>query len=127
MPTEPLVLNWYGENEQLTEGLNEKLTDKKDSFITIRLGNKYANLLNPGDEVAISVSDNPENPNIVGFAKVGVIKKAILIDLQIQEESLEKNIGAKNWDQVLHDMRSVYGHNRVSEFSTITVIELFPL
>ncbi len=119
------VLNWYAKNRRLIAGLKKKLHTKElfDPFVTMRLGPKWANKLNPGDRVAISVSDNPEKPNIIGYAEVVRVSKYLIFFLDKHPEDLAKNIGAKSWSQVLLDMQSVYGPS-VNLYSTISIIEL---
>ena len=126
------VLNWYARDKKLTRGLRKllskrKVTENYRSFVTIRHGSKWADKLNPGDTVAISISDDPQKPSIIGYAEVGSVKKVILFNLGSLDHSLKEdlkdNIGAKDWSEVLIDMRSVYG-NHVGLYDTISIIRL---
>ena len=116
------VLNWFEKNKDYTKNL-EKILASDKTFITIRLGSKWADLLNPGDVVKISVSDNPAKPKIIGKAIVVLLKKVRLIHLS--EEDLKINIGAKNIEGVFCALEDVYG-TRVSTRSVISVIGLWP-
>lgn len=127
------VLNWYARPKRLTRGLRKLFRgkiktivegrEKFPSFITIRLGPKWASKLNPGDRVAISISDDPNKPNIIGYAEVGDVSKKTLFFMESKD--LEKNIGAKAFRELFMDLQSVYGSG-VSVFSTISIIDLSP-
>ena len=123
-----VVLDWYSSNKRLTGGLRSKLKksetliDGKTRFTTIRLGTKWLDKLNPLDYVAVSISNEPNKLNIVGYAMVKNVSKTTLHFLYSSD--LKFNIGAKKVSQALKDMRSVYGKDRVNIYSVITVIEL---
>lgn len=125
------VLNWFPGNSALTKGLRPRLAKTQEalatgetpkSFITIRLDTKWSDMLDPGDTVSVSISKDPNNPNIVGYARVKSVKKTRISELTISE--LRKNIGAKNRKQVLKDMKSVYKGRFIIHGEIITVIEL---
>lgn len=123
------VLNWYAKDPKLTKGLERAvrqsvLDGNRRSFATFRLGGKWARKLNPGMKVAISISDNSRKHKIIGYAVVISVAKKYLIDLSNQD--LRQNIGAKNIVDVLYAMRQVYKPKSVVEHSLVTVIELFP-
>lgn len=125
------ILNWYAKDESMTRGLRRlfrrrrSVVEGKRSFITMRLGPKWANRLNPGARVAVSISDDPKEPNIIGHACVVSAAKRWLIDVPGHE--LSRNIGAKSIEQIWKDLELVYGPKRVSTSSVISVIELLPL
>ena len=115
-------------NKRLTSGLRKLFKKRKASeipptFVTMRLGTKWADKLNPGDKVAISISDDSAKPNIIGHARVRMVKKCVIFQMSSEDEDLQNNIGAKNWHQVVDDMQSVYGGAVVSLDSIITIIE----
>ena len=125
MGKETPVLNWYAKESRLTTSLVDQLNEGHKAFSTIRRGNKWADRLNPDETVAISISDDPNFPNVVGYAIVlRVIKTNISI---LSEENLRNNIGAKNKHQVVEDMRAAYQDNMINEYSLISVIELLPI
>lgn len=120
------VLNWY-DKRRLTVNLRKlmrkrKATGNYRSFTTMRLGDKWAKKLNPGDVVAISISDDPAQPHIIGYGEVGRVTKTSIICLE--EYDLANNLGAKSVMDVYADMRRAYGDESVDLTSSITVIEL---
>lgn len=122
------VLNWF-ENDKFTDGLR-KLFSKRNvggiaSFVTMRLGPKWANNLNPGQKVAISISNDPENPRIIGNAEVKLVKKSSIAHLS--KNDLVKNIGAKTKEAVLKAMQDVYKTKVNYHTDTVSVLELFTL
>ena len=124
------VLNWYSKDPLLIRGLRDKLTltaeftSPRRRFVTIRLGTKWLDKLNPHSCVSISISDDPNNPRVIGYARVRSVKKTIISALT--EDELRKNIGAKTRKQVQLDMQSVYnnGQSFIHPNELITVIEL---
>lgn len=117
---------WMTTDPKWTEGLKEKLQDK-EVFITIRFGDKWFHKVKPWDKVKISVTDDPADPTqtFLGEAKVLVTNKGTIGELRAAgNATLEKNIGAKNWDQAKADIQKVYSHENVTEDSIITIIEL---
>ncbi len=121
------VLNWYAKEPRMVRGLRTAMSKKRGAeyFVTLRLGTKWAQRLNPGKKVAISVSDDPGKPNILGYALVVSVAKKELFDLSLDD--LRRNIGARNCDQVFQDMQAAYSTRRVFYTSIITVIELVRL
>ena len=125
------VFNWLAKNKRLTKGLRElfetkiKQDENPLTFVTMRLGTKWADRLSPGDKVAISISNNvSKNLNVIGYAKVRMVKKCLTYQLSDDDKDLQKNIGAKTWDQVGADMREVYGVDAfIDSRSVITIIE----
>ena len=116
-----VILNWYGYDENLIPNLRPVFSATLipgTIFRTIRLGTKYADSLNPNDLFAICIDNNP-----IGNAQVISIIKGILGVLKEQDEDLERNMGAKDWDQVLRDMQQVYGRDKVDSSSVITIID----
>jgi len=125
------VLNWYGDDPALIEGLVERIEQGgtlEAQIRTIRLGVKWANLLTPGDVVIISIMNDQQIPHTIGYARVRKVQKGIFSELQDAEESLAANIGAKTWGRVLKDMQSVYGSGEdgVGPDSVISIIDLEP-
>ena len=122
------LLNWYPSSKRLTSGLkakvkkSETLIDGKTRFTTVRLGTKWLDKLNPGDYVAVSVSDDPDQPNVIGYALVKSVSKTRLH--LMNDNDLKLNIGAKKVERAYQDMQSVYGEDRVNVYSVVTVIEL---
>ncbi len=117
---------WLTTDPKWTDGLQEKLMNKEE-FLTFRLGAKWFRNLNPWDVVNISVTDDPKNPSKrhLGQAEVLVTIKDTIRNLRNSGTAmLYNNIGAKDWDQVLKDMKEVYGENKVTEDSVVTAIEL---
>jgi len=120
------VLNWYAKDEKLTEGLKELFkTSPPVYFVTIRLGGKWANKLKPGSRVAISISNNPKRPKVIGDASVVAVTKTFV--LNIENRDLTRNIGAKEWLQMFKDMKSVYKPGTISTSSVVSVIKMCPL
>lgn len=107
----------------MINGLKEIFMVQARWFVTIRLGPKWADKLNPGDRIAISISDNPKRPNIIGHAEVAWVKKGT-IDSLTQDELL-MNIGAKKAQDVWLDMRKVYNKPIKVGHHTISVLALF--
>lgn len=125
------ILNWIPIKKNyagLKEAMQECLVAHIPQFRTLRLGSKWADALNPGQRVAISISESPEVPEIIGHAIVLGTRKGIIELLERGKESLELNIGAKTWKKVLEDMREVYngvhGKPMVSRASTVSIIDL---
>ena len=121
------ILNWFEKDQKPTEGLREMVANAGNGlqlFTTIRLGVRWANRLRPGSIVAISISNDPAKPKIIGQAKVGVVKKSKIDFLSDEDEDLGHNIGAKSRYQVLRDMKEVYGEDKVGPGSVISIIEL---
>lgn len=115
------VINWWNFDPKLTKGLRERfdrnapLYDKP--FATIRLSQGNKELWNSfcdevgGDDkpVAITISPPEGEPGFVlGQAKIKYVCEGTLQKLRDIDIPLETNIGAKSWEQVLADMRSVY-------------------
>ncbi|MDX1607773.1 MAG: hypothetical protein R3251_00985 [Candidatus Spechtbacterales bacterium] len=123
-----LVLNWFGEDDTLTEGLREEFRGSLPPrpLKTIRLGTKYANAIEPGDQIAISISDDSNNPNVIGLARVLAVKKGTIEYFGRTMEGLENNIGAGHWERVLRDMQWVYDKANVKIDSVVTIIEFVP-
>lgn len=128
------LLNWYSSNEDLVKGLREAFvessTDAKDAtdepvLLTIRDGTKYADKLNPGDLVDVSISNNPEEPNVIGRGTVLATKKGTIAFFAGKGEYLGDNIGAKTWPQVRRDMDRVYPHDVLYE-SVVSMIYFTP-
>lgn len=123
-----VIMNWYSHNKNLTGGLKTRikksrtLIDRETRFTTIRLGTKWLNKLNPGDYVAISISDNPDKPNVIGYALVKSVSKTKLY--LMNDSDFKLNIGAKTALKAFQDMKSVYGEKKVDIYSIVTVIEL---
>lgn len=120
------VLNWYAKNQKMARGLR-KLFEKlrpgfSKEFSTMRLGDKWADRLNPGRRVAISISDNPRSPHIVGHACVIGVEKKWFCD--VTDRDLRKNIGAKQWEEAYKDMGTVYGHKKFGMHSIVSAIRL---
>ncbi len=125
------VLNWYGDNPDLTEGLVERFEQRgtpEGNIRTIRLGDKWANLLTPGEIIIVSIMDDQQIPHTIGYARVQRVQKGTLWDLQDNDESLAANIGAKTWNRVLKDMQSVYGKGEdgVGPDSVVSIIDIEP-
>ena len=122
------VLNWYAKDKKMTAGLRgcfrKRKGKQKKNFVTIRRGDDWGKGLRPGDTVAISISDDPANPNVIGCAVVVAISLSDISHLE--KDALKKNIGAKNWKRVLRDMKEVYGESAVVKSSTVTVMEFTP-
>lgn len=127
------LLNWYDDSRYIT-GLKEIFAEQKRlkfyttreelSFTNIRLGFERGNTLNPGDLIAISISNSTENPKIIGYGRIGIIKKGTICSFSKNSEDLSKNIGAKNWPDVFRDMCSIYGNDKVDGDSGVTIIEV---
>ena len=123
-----VVLNWYGKNSKWVRGLKKLLRKAKSeggctSFVTLRLGPKWANKLNPGQKVVISISDDPAKPEVIGTAEVGTVRKDFLGG--VSKKEWEQNIGANNrWD-AQRDMEKVYGVKINPMHDFVSVIELF--
>lgn len=123
------VLNWYTKDPLWSRRLREKLTltpefdspHRRKRFITIRLGTKWLDKLNPHSCVSVSISNNPGISHVIGYAQVRSVKKTTISALTNSE--LKKNIGAKTRKQVQSDMQSVYG-KFIHLGELITVIEL---
>ncbi|MFY9461943.1 MAG: hypothetical protein WAP51_01950 [Candidatus Sungiibacteriota bacterium] len=128
MRKRPMVLNWHAKNKKLTRGLQQLFSGRKGiklspHFTTLRLGDKWARRLRPGDRVAISISDDPKKSNIIGYVLVrGTSLNAIPL---LRRRDLRNNIGAKTYMGVLRDMQSVYPPKQeVSLFSIVSVLSL---
>ena len=121
------VLNWFP-GGRYTKGLKSLFGKKKKrenpDFRTLRMGPKWANRLNPGDRVAVSISDKPEKPNIIGYTEVIEVSKKIFYILK--EKDFINNIGAKSWGQALHDMKAVYG-KEMNIYVVVSVLDLMVL
>lgn len=115
------VINWWEFDPKLTEGLRRRFdpTDPlyDEPFATIRLsaGNSalWETLCDKvgGDDkpVAITVSPPEGEPAFVlGQVRITDVCRGTLQKLRDMEVPLDTNIGAKSWEQVLADMRSVY-------------------
>lgn len=112
-------LNWLGKNPVWSKGLMDAIKNKQ-TFLTIRRGDKDALAFFPGDDVEICI-DNA----VVGQAEVIALHRGRISYFKTFYRSLlERNIGAKDWDQVLYDMREVYGQDMISEDSIISIIEM---
>ena len=121
-----VVLNWYEIPQRFTRGLRKFFQKRAGgSFITLRHGSKWADKLNPGDKVAISISNNPAKPNIIGYAIVQEVRKVILFYLR--DEELTSNIGAKTRDDVWVAMNTAYAPKTVGLYDTVSVIKLTAL
>lgn len=121
------VLNWYAKDRRMTRGLEDLFNGRglpKD-FITFRLGPKWADKLRPNQRVAISISDNPQKPKVVGYARVLSLSKKRMVLISVGE--LRKNIGVKNLLSLLSDTQSVYKPRSVSLHSVVSVIALNPI
>lgn len=121
------VLNWYGKDRKMVRGLRALFKDKtRPTFATIRLGLKWAGRLKPGDDVQVSISDNPKRPKVIGSATVISVEKTTFS--AIHYDTLKENIGARTFSQALDDMISVYGEKKVknSRFR-VSVIRLLPV
>ncbi|GEM_PF-6427982 len=119
------ILTWYGRNESWTKELRELIAKKDPSgFVTMRLGTKWADRLNPGTRIALSISDNPQQPNVIGHARVRTAKKGVIRMLDTVE--LTNNIGANTREGVLAAMQEVYQDPAINMDSTITVLDLVP-
>jgi len=128
-----IVLNWY-DNSKFTEGLREifKKKGQQPTFITMRLGEKWAKKLIAvpapiGYVVHISISNDPDNPNVIGQAMIESVRLGSVESFVRDRAILEKNIGAKTWRRALKDIAKAYGIPKVSLGMTLTVIELFPI
>ena len=122
------LLNWHSSNKRLIKGLrarvkkSETLIDGNTRFTTVRLGTKWLDKLNPGDYVAVSVSNDLDKPNVIGYALVKSVSKTRLH--LMDDNDFKLNIGAKKAFRVFQDMKSVYGDGKVTIYSIVTVIEL---
>lgn len=117
------TLNWYAKPKKFTKGLRDLFSiDVKDGewprvFVTVRLGNKWAQRLSPGDFVDVAIDGA-----VFGMAKVRKITTMQLNSLTAYD--LTHNIGAKTPKAALKDMKKAYGEKAVEPSSTITLIEL---
>lgn len=112
-------LNWLGKNLAWSKGLMGAIKNKQ-TFLTIRRGSKDALAFLSGDVVEICI-DNV----VVGQAEVVALHRGPMGYFKTYYRSLlERNVGAKDWDQVLCDMRGVYGQDMISEDSIISIIEM---
>ena len=119
---QPVILGWVVKNPRLHKQLHKLTWGQR--FLTIRPGLKWAHKLTPGGMVILSVSDDPQTPHVVGYAKVASVKKAILCYC-VDANDLKDAIGAKTWTEVRKDLRLAYGKDKVNPWSTISIIELF--
>lgn len=119
--TEIPVLNWYGKDNKMIKGLANKLKAGK-SFVTIRLGSKWANKLDPLQRIAISISDDPAVNKIIGYARVVLVKKVNIENLS--KKDLARNIGAKTKKDVWKALESVYKMRVNYPLAMISVLEL---
>ena len=129
-----ITLNWY-DNGAFTEGLREifKKKRKTRTFITMRLGDKWARRLigassSPiGNVINISISNDPEKPNVIGQAMVASVRVGYVERMTTDRAILAKNIGAKTWRHALKDMANAYDIPKVSPNMILTVMELLPI
>jgi protein involved in polysaccharide export with SLBB domain len=124
--TETLILNWYEKNcwvRDLRKLFSRKreMEELGETFVTMRLGSKWTDRLKPGDKVAISVSNDPNNANVIGYAGVISVKKVSL--LHLSKNDLKKNIGSKSKDSVHKDMEKIY-KRAIPWDETVSVLEL---
>lgn len=123
----PLVLNWCTRDPRMVKGL-KKLFDRnarRNYFVTIRLGPKWADKLTPGQRVAISTTEElpaEAEPKTIGHAIVLSVEKNWLISISPQD--LRSNIGARTLEQALIDMQEIYGQSKVDVRSVVSVIRL---
>jgi len=121
-------LSWLATEPKWTDGLLEKI-DEKEDFITIRLGINWFNKVQPWDMVNISITVDINEPSKICLGQAEVLITIVDTIRSLRESGtalLFNNIGAKNWDEVLKDMKKIYGEDKVTENSTISVIELRP-
>ena len=121
------VLNWFAKNRRMTQGLRALFKKRRgnrppESFVTIRLGGKWFRKVTGNRTVLVSISNNPEKPDIVGHAKVLCSQIGLL---KYFSDELAKNIGAKTIAQAAKDMSAAYGL-KVTPESVVTVLELMP-
>ena len=121
------VLNWYAKDPAMLSGLREFFIPPASlrHFATIRLGTKWAQGLDHHDIVAVSISDDPKKPNVIGFAEIKLVLEVKIKDLKLSD--LERNIGAKTHVDVVRDMRKVYGKKKVDGNSVVTLLWLLPI
>lgn len=121
------VLNWYAKDKRMVKGLHSLFDGRglpKD-FVTVRLGPKWADKLRPNQKLAISISDNPSKPKVIGYARVLYVSKKRMV--LISGSELRKNIGAKDIIVLLDDMQSVYKQRSIYLHSVVSVIALDPI
>lgn len=112
-------LNWLGKNPAWSKGLVDAVNGRR-VFLTIRHGGKEALAFVPGDIVWICIDDTR-----IGQAKILALHRGPLGYFKTYYRSLlERNIGAKDWDQVFYDMREVYGRDMIGEDSIVSIIEM---
>ena len=121
------ILNWYPRKRSVVEYLkhlfgSEVLESGEDVFVTMRLGSKWADQLYPGDLIAISISENPEQPNILGYAEILETSKTHVGWLR-HDEDLAKNIGAKTRIGIAKAMSEIY-QKEVLHTSTVSMLRL---
>lgn len=115
-------LNWYAKNKKRILGLETAL-NKGTNFRTIRLGPKYADNLNPGQLISITIGDRADKPNIIGEAMVVKVSKVMFANLV--DGDLAENIGAKNINEALKDISKVYGKDPFAvKLSVVSMIDL---
>ena len=115
------TLNWF-DNRKFTARLRRLCKEKDGVACTIRLGPKWADKFNPGDFVKISISNDPNQPKIIGQAKIVAIEKIFLKDLVERGMILERNIGATKFNDVCKTLRRVYGKEKVNQLFVISII-----
>lgn len=130
-PTGTPILNWTPKKKNfagLKEALQECELAHPPHFFAIRLGGKWADVLNPGDRIAVSIADSPAQPNVIGHAIVLSTRKGILELLERERVSLNLHIGAKTWKEVVQDMQAVQNTvqtgYKVTKASIVSIVEL---
>jgi len=116
------VLNWY-DMDKYTRGLIASMQHAGFLFITSRLGPKWADKLNPHDKIALSISNNPNKPHIIGIVEVVEVSKTTIG--QLGESFFGMNVGAKTASGVVRAMRSAYPSGQIIDYgSVVSVIKL---
>lgn len=130
-PTGTPILNWTPKKKNfagLKEALQECELAHPPHFFAIRLGGKWADVLNPGDRIAVSIADSPAQPNVIGHAIVLSTRKGILELLERERMGLDLHIGAKTWKEVVRDMQAVQNAAqtgcKVTKASIVSIIDL---
>lgn len=115
-------LNWLERDKKSVRELKNALSKRK-VFRTIRLGPEWADNVEVGQLVYISVSDRPSEPRII--SQCFVISASKVIFGNLKDADLIANIGAKTTDKAMREIERFYGRGPIDVYgSVVSILEL---